>query len=588
MTNQKPLLIINCSDHKKSGKNHKAYDLYKGSIFSLINSNCENIHDHAEILILSAKHGLITADKLIDTYNLTIREIGSANFIKNHKQEAIALLKSKLTKGRDCYVCLTNDYQQAFDSFINKGFKSRIKNLNYFYVSRNCGGIGYMRSRVKGIVKAIVESERIKPVIFRSGVANADEAVGYLSAGCNIGTSLAYFDSRPYLPFFISNSLKSHESFIDNGVITAIKKGNKVTPNDVFANYKNFVGKLTDQQASRLTIVVPDDLLFPTKSIELVIAHAKSIQELADRCQVMLVIHKCNDVVKYARKILEALNYHSNLTLGIPCRLGIETQIKGLEKIDPRLDLTDVEKLLEMKISTGRNDKSKRPVWRRVHFLGICERSGQAYTDRLNLAVQYGYMEPRFDTCRTPALLGNEKTSNLQGTKLLRLSKALIEHNKTVNDLVFIEHKMESEWDEPMIYEEMTNLLNKSIALYLHSWNSIFKGTGLHFTKNEVAQFMKMDECDAVAELDEILCRIDSDYLISLAKPYFWMKFTQRKHEATSIEKRISALCKSMIDNRKPQAVALPFHFNRHLPKTLQNKSSYLPVLNYSNHALIN
>ncbi len=583
MTTQKPLLILNCSDLKLQGK-HAAYDLYQGAIYSLINKNCNDIRNFADVLILSAKHGLITADTEIEYYNQRMPTAGTkemSDFIEKHKKAAVSLLKEKLTKGRDCYVCMTLDYQHAFDSITDTGFKSRFKHLNYLYVSRNCGGIGYMRGRVKGIVNAIVNKCQVKPVIFRSGVANADESIGYLSAGCNIGSSLAYFDTKPFLPFFIANSLKTQYSFIDNGVITAMKKGETITPVDVFANYKNIIDKLTDEQASRLSIVIPDDMLFPSKSLKVVTEHANAIRELADRCQVMLVVHKCVDIAKHAKNMLEALNYHPNLTLGVPSRLGIETGIKGLEKINPRLSLPDIERLLEMKVKIDSKGKNKRPVWRRVHFLGLCEKSGQAYTDRLNLAAQHGFMTPHFDTCRTPALIGNEKTSNLQGTKLLRLSKNIIEHNKTVADLPFVDHDIESEWDEPVIYDAMNDLLNQSVALYLHSWNDIFKGTGLAFTTYEVASFLAMDESESVNELSDMLCRIDGDYLTKMAKPYFWMKFCERKHEATSIEKRISALCKSMIGEREPVPVTLPVEFNHHLPKPLQNMPFYLPKLNY-------
>lgn len=583
MNNTKPLLIINCSDLKKLGV-HAAYDLYQGKIFSLINSNCRDIREYADVLIMSAKHGLITADAQIAHYNLEMPNIGTLEmneFIKTHKKSATVLLKEKLTKGRDCYVCLTLKYQHAFDHLTENGLKSRFKGLNYLYVSRNCGGIGYMRGRVKGIVNAIVNKACIKPVIFRSGVANADEAIGYLSAGCNIGTSLAYFDSKPFLPYFISNSLKSQYSFIDNGVITAMNKGENVTPNDVFANYKNIIDRLTVEQASRLSLVVPDDILFPTKSLKVVTDHAKAIIALANRCQVMIVVHKCGNVVNHATNMLEALNYHPNITLGVPSRLSIDTGFEGLDKIHPRLSLSDIERLLEMKVSIKPNSKVKRPVWRRVHFLGLCEKSGQAYMDRLNLAAQYGYMTPHFDTCRTPALIGNEKKSNLLGTKLLRLSKNMIEHNRVVNDVCFKSHDIDSEWDEPVIYEAMTELLNRSVSVYLHNWNAIFKGTALAFTTSEQSSYMSMNEDDAIVELDDLLCRIDPAFLTQKAKPHFWMTFCERKHESISVERRIAALCKAMVGDKKPVPVMLPVEFNHTLPQPLQGQLFYLPELKY-------
>jgi hypothetical protein len=65
----KPLLIVACADEKLAG-NHKAIDLYKGALFDVLRKWMPR--DAMDVYILSAKHGLVHADTLIDSYDQKI------------------------------------------------------------------------------------------------------------------------------------------------------------------------------------------------------------------------------------------------------------------------------------------------------------------------------------------------------------------------------------------------------------------------------------------------------------------------------------------------------------------------------------
>ncbi|PSW28705.1 hypothetical protein C9J21_20370 [Photobacterium phosphoreum] len=584
MTNQKPLLIINCCASKNKGT-HKAYDLYKGSIYTLINNNCDDIHKYFEVMILSGLHGLIDADIEIDDYNREMPDINTqemSDYINEHRAATVKTLQDKLTAGRRVYICLVNKYQYAFDEMTSKGLKGRFKALNYSYISRNAGGIGYLRSRVLGIVKSEMNRAEIAPVIFRSGVANADECIGYMSANCNIGTSLAYFSKKPFLNEFLAQSLNKHDAFLDNGIITQIKKGKFVSPSEVFATYKNIINGLTETQAKRLSIVIPDHLLSPSLSLNVCQDYTSIINWLSSRCQVILVVHKSQDIVKHALTMLEALNYPSNIMLGIPSRLNIDTNIKSIGKIDPRLELSDIEKLLALKVPIKPQSKIKRKAWSNVHFLGLCEYSGQAYTNRLNLASMYGYNNAHFDTNRTPALMGNEKTSNLLGSKNLRIVKDAINYNKTIKTTLYQQYDIDNEWDESIIYQELDRILETSISVFLLFWNAIYKKTHMAFSTYDVERIKSMPEDEAKEYLDDLITRVDSCDLIKRSKSIMWMKFLKQQDEATNYEKRIAAICRCMLlKGEKPLPIMMPKNHQDSLPSSLRHIAFYLPEISY-------
>ncbi|WP_318521161.1 DUF6884 domain-containing protein [Photobacterium leiognathi] len=585
MSNQKPLLIINCCANKKAGT-HSAIELYEGAIFTLLRKNCDDIRDLFDVYILSAEHGLISANTVISYYNTEMSKPGTAEFdeyIHTHKKGAVNLLKSILTENRRCYICLTKKYQAALDTFMEQGFKARLAKLDYCYVLRNCGGIGLFKARVKGIIDAEKSRCHLKPVIFKSGVANADEAVAYMSADCAIGSSLAYFSSKPYLKFFVGESLKTHDCFVDNGIITAIKSGKFVKPKEVFANYKNIVNELAPVQAKRLSIVVPDNFLFPYLSQQVVKENVDDILWLLDRCQVILVVHSCINIVSHARVMLDALNNHPNIVLGVPSRLNIETGIDVVGKINPRLSLAQIESLLEMKVSSE-DGKNKRKAWSNIHFLGASDKSGSMYKQRVELAMQYGYLNCHFDTNRTPAIMGSESESNLIGSVNLRYLRHAILHNKTLDD--GLRDYDELDTDDSRIYPLFLDRLSDDLSEYLQIWNKAVPE--LAFSEIEVRDFKAkaMMDYDAVIEdLSDILMRIPATYLADHTIKNCWRMFVNESHYANNTEARIAAICKTMLDDsdemKQPKPVALPLDCNDSLPPFLRHQPWYLPQVDY-------
>lgn len=69
-------VIIPCSG-KKADEACEAVDLYLGSFFSQVLDSARSLVDDEHILILSAKHGLITLDTVIAPYDLKMGQRGS-------------------------------------------------------------------------------------------------------------------------------------------------------------------------------------------------------------------------------------------------------------------------------------------------------------------------------------------------------------------------------------------------------------------------------------------------------------------------------------------------------------------------------
>jgi len=72
-THGRPLYLIACSA-RKLDKPAKARDLYKGQAFTLATKAAAG----ADVLILSAKHGAIEPDSIIDPYNVTLSDMTKA------------------------------------------------------------------------------------------------------------------------------------------------------------------------------------------------------------------------------------------------------------------------------------------------------------------------------------------------------------------------------------------------------------------------------------------------------------------------------------------------------------------------------
>jgi cytoplasmic iron level regulating protein YaaA (DUF328/UPF0246 family) len=151
----KPTLIISCSA-AKADTPMLAFDLYKGGLFTLIRANMDDIHDHFNLLILSALYGLIDSKELIEPYNVLMPTNPASlnDFVLTHKAKATKNLAKYASTDAGVFVVLPNKYLAAFDELLahrpfNKAFNTYLSH----YISRKHSGIGVLRQRLKFILE---------------------------------------------------------------------------------------------------------------------------------------------------------------------------------------------------------------------------------------------------------------------------------------------------------------------------------------------------------------------------------------------------------------------------------------------------
>ena len=84
MRHTKKVIIVGCSASKKGNKG-KALDLYNGTLWKTFRKNNK---DKYRVFALSAKYGLIPAEKVISTYDSLLgREVTEAALIKKVKRQ---------------------------------------------------------------------------------------------------------------------------------------------------------------------------------------------------------------------------------------------------------------------------------------------------------------------------------------------------------------------------------------------------------------------------------------------------------------------------------------------------------------------
>ena len=108
----KRLLIISCSKRKKNGKK-RAWDVYDGIVFRMLKKMEREVGlpKDLEMLILSAKYGIIRPDQLIEEYDECITQ----SKIKELKPYIEGQLSDYLNHQlpREIFCCLGKQYLQA-------------------------------------------------------------------------------------------------------------------------------------------------------------------------------------------------------------------------------------------------------------------------------------------------------------------------------------------------------------------------------------------------------------------------------------------------------------------------------------------
>ena len=551
-SNNKSVLIIGCSD-AKGNQAAPAFDLYQGTMFKLINANMANVHDFFEVLILSAKHGLIHSSQIIKPYDQRMAKRTNAGeisqFVKDHKNSTYKLLEQYATKDRNLHIVLSNDYLAAIDEmFEAPRFKKLIKAFNSSYISRKHSGIGVLRGRLKKILKTA--ESKSEPTLFRSGLANEDEFIGYSHANASLGASLAYVSDIKKVNLFeymIQSMESGKRAFLDNGVITELGKGKFVSPASVFERYSNIVRHLKPRVAKRLSIVIPDNPFDRAESVAIVRNNRKAIKWLASRCDVILPVHLAPDIAEHAHDLMKELNYIGGIRLGVPCKDAIKTDTGS---VPVRLSLTDIETLFEQKNPKG------NPLFSAVHYLALSEVSrGNIYQERKLLAEIHA-MDFSCDACRSAAVMGNEKESNRSGAVMLRQVHEEFTHDNTIKSPEFESHKLEQEYEEPVAFTSAADAIEENVTVFVQHWNSTM-GAAWELDIDG------MDEEAAKEYCTEILCsfpRVIEDQLLEGLKQSYWQQFSHKHHEPTSFDKRTETFSRLFADGqRKPVQTSLPF-----------------------------
>jgi len=413
----KPVLIIPCSDAKTTIAK-PAYQLYLGTLMQIINSfDVKQVLDTFKLLFLSAKHGLVGANEVLNPYDMRMAksEQGHIDFAKKHEKKANRLLNTMADKDVPLYAVLTKDYMVAFDLMNIPA----LAKFGCVYRCLNARGIGVHRGRLKNIINAHLETP-IEPVLFRSGCANMVEFEGYRDAEQALGTSLPFIEKNDDFYGTVLHALSEEEQvFVDNGLITATTKGHPIDPKSIFDQYIDLV-KLAGK-AQTLTVVVPDFLEDEDKALEIVETYKQHIRYLSFMCNVVIPFHKPNKrtVAEQARKVMEIIGEKLPIIPGIPCRNKGDAQW--------RLDISDVESLFSLKRSDD------QPLFNRAHFFALSEKTrGDVYAERKMLCAIYG-VAMQADACRTTALFGPSETSNRLGSVIARIAKEKLTRKNVIN-----------------------------------------------------------------------------------------------------------------------------------------------------------
>lgn len=528
---RKPVLIIGCSE-AKGEEACRAYDLYKGQIFKLINSNLPDVHQHFEVLILSAEHGLIHCDTIISPYDTKMVSRKKTDqiegFSKRHRKQAKQLVEQYSHESSDLYVLLTNDYLAAYDAMTKTAaFTKVLKKFKSVYVCRKHRGIGILRGRLKKILTNALHEDDI--TLFRSGLASYDEILGYSLANESLGASMAYISDskRTHLLEMLFDSIRRGKRlFLDNGVITMAGKGIDITPQEILDQYVNIIKNLKPSISKKLFIVIPDNPFDSEDCLNIIKEHKNTIKWLAKRCEVILPLHRTGNMAEHAHKIMSTLGYQTKIRLGVPCK---EYITRGKTKHPVALSLEQIETLFELKKPNGNR------LFSTVHFLALSEVSqGSKYNDRRILAKAHG-ISASCDACRTTAVMGNEETSDRTGSKVLRLMNEKITKGNTIKSDAFSAHNTYQEYNDPIVYTSAADAIDENVNRFVHVWND-------SMGKEWEIDVVGLDEEESIEYCKDLLCNfpaIIEDEMNENLKKGFWRLFHSDEHNASNFEKRV-------------------------------------------------
>lgn len=504
----KPTLIIGCSA-KKLDTTTNAFNLYQGGLYQMLRSSFGNPTKHFNILILSAKHGLISAEDEIKPYDLKMVKRNDTEsiklFAKNKQKNAIKLLNQHSKSGGDFFALLSNDYLAAFDSMLDGS--GVLKKFRSYYISRNHQGIGELRGRLNRVINLVKNPLPTNDeVYFRSGVANVSE-LGYVAAGCDIGCSLAHCNTTKNTTLLASllDSTKHSRLFIDNGLVTKHRQGKELNLDEVFSEYEKIIHSVPLVQSRKISIVVPDDVKSNANALEIVVQYSKVISRLAKRCEVILPIHRSDDMKTHTLAMMKALRFNKNIRVGIPCLTKHDC--------DFALSTAQIDALLSAKRANGEKAVSQ------VHFFGMSDSTSKEKLQcRLTLARLHGLSGEAvsLDACRTLALFGYTKNGLRKGSKEERRLQTEHEKKQATNSQMFVSHSYKAEQlckkSSGFITQDLYDLINEDeVALFWLAYNEAMKDhpallVDASFDASEVSESMELAwQVTSQRTVDELL-----------------------------------------------------------------------------------
>jgi DNA (cytosine-5)-methyltransferase 1 len=127
---RKLLVITSCS--KKKAKHHaKAKDLYNGALFKKVKIFAQKLN--ADLMILSAKYGLIESSKEIEPYNQTIKTSEDIKKLKGTELPNLERIHKQYTK---VIIIMGSKYREVFEPLIS----DTTKNFLQVYSDKGIGG----------------------------------------------------------------------------------------------------------------------------------------------------------------------------------------------------------------------------------------------------------------------------------------------------------------------------------------------------------------------------------------------------------------------------------------------------------------
>ncbi|MCD9476300.1 hypothetical protein GLP21_17640 [Photobacterium carnosum] len=460
----KPLIIVPCSNNK-TAKHSLAIEMYDGKIINQL----KHLHQLADIAVLSAKYGLIDANEKIDTYNERLHKRKSKGaealtdeFVAKHMASFENLMRSyvhhkvmgKRKIRRTVYVLLPFDYLNVLDAMLKIAPQSLTNSFD-FIISRQHRGIGDLIGYASKLEKELKAPQN--PTLFRSCVANLDEAIGYMMSGQDMGISLHYVNETKNLSIFqyiIQAAEAGYKIFVDTGLISALNKGCKMTSSiEIYEHYQQILKLVRPSARKNFYFVLNDNPMDHEKQRNELIAHRAQIRNIAKHANVILPVHQyaVDDIVDHATKMLDSLGI-KDVILGIPTR-----SIKMPDGKPIALTNNNILKLLSAK--RGKNDY----LFSRTHCLGMSE-CNPKFNHMHNFLKMFG-VEQYFDAVRTSSIF----TSGQKGY----VKKADVRRERMITRVekseYFLSH-IEDDTDFP-ITEIAIEMIKDNPCNFAKTWN---------------------------------------------------------------------------------------------------------------------